>query len=537
MYRGTALTCLIVAVVSSVAHAQNLTVVSVSPTPNAGAPANTPIVVQFDRPLLPATVTTANFWAFGRWSGSAEGTLALSNGDSTITLTPNAPFSAGEVVTVYMSNQLRGADTSPMRQGGYSFQFGIKSAPAAMDWQHRATMTTRTIPTQTTRAYGGVATDLNNDGWLDLTIVQEDTADLRVFMNLANGSGLYSPFIQPTFPVQDRASPSEPGDFNRDGKTDICVCNINANTVSILLGNGNGTYAPQQIVAVGQAPRGIAVLDVDGDGDQDIVNTNANSSNVSILLNNGSGVFGAPTFFEGGGTGEWSLGTADMNGNGLLDLVIGARTNQRMIVARNNGNGTFLPLSPQSSGGATWMIALGDVNADGKVDVVSANSTNNNAAVLLGDGLGGLGPPQTYATDPFCLATDLGDLDGDGDLDWNVSSFNGDWWFFLNNGNGVFTFHKEIDAPVAASCALFLDSDNDGDIDLALIDELADVVILYRNRCYADCNEDDLTNLADFGCFQTKFATQNTDADCNGDAILNLADFGCFQTKFALGCP
>jgi hypothetical protein len=55
--------------------------------------------------------------------------------------------------------------------------------------------------------------------------------------------------------------------------------------------------------------------------------------------------------------------------------------------------------------------------------------------------------------------------------------------------------------------------------------------------CYPDCNGDAVLNLADFGCFQTKFALGDPYADCNGDSVLNLADFGCFQTKFALGCP
>ncbi len=55
--------------------------------------------------------------------------------------------------------------------------------------------------------------------------------------------------------------------------------------------------------------------------------------------------------------------------------------------------------------------------------------------------------------------------------------------------------------------------------------------------CYADCNGDGTLNLADFGCFQTRFATGDPSADCNGDALLNLADFGCFQSKFAIGCP
>jgi hypothetical protein len=55
--------------------------------------------------------------------------------------------------------------------------------------------------------------------------------------------------------------------------------------------------------------------------------------------------------------------------------------------------------------------------------------------------------------------------------------------------------------------------------------------------CYADCNQDGVLGLADFGCFQTKFALGDPYADCNGDGVLGLADFGCFQTKFALGCP
>jgi hypothetical protein len=55
--------------------------------------------------------------------------------------------------------------------------------------------------------------------------------------------------------------------------------------------------------------------------------------------------------------------------------------------------------------------------------------------------------------------------------------------------------------------------------------------------CYADCNADTTLDLADFGCFQTKFALGDLYADCNADGVRNLSDFGCFQTKFALGCP
>ena len=101
--------------------------------------------------------------------------------------------------------------------------------------------------------------------------------------------------------------------------------------------------------------------------------------------------------------------------------------------------------------------------------------------MLFGDGLGGLSTPDTYNTDLFSLATDLGDIDGDGDLDWIASSFDGDWWLFVNDGAGNFTFDQDFLATQAASCALMVDFDNDGDLDLVLIDEEEDEVILLQN--------------------------------------------------------
>jgi len=89
--------------------------------------------------------------------------------------------------------------------------------------------------------------------------------------------------------------------------------------------------------------------------------------------------------------------------------------------------------------------------------------------------------PTSYGTDPFTLSSDVGDLDGDGDLDWVTSSYQGDWRVFTNDGDGTFTFSREFSAPTAASCALLFDFDNDRDLDIALIDELDDVVILMKN--------------------------------------------------------
>lgn len=466
------------------ASAGALELVTVSPTPRSLAAAtSTAISLTFNQPVNPATITNQTFWAFGRWSGTASGTYSFSNGNQTVSLIPNQPFSAGEQVMVILSHDVTAQDGSPVRTAGYSWQFWTNAAATDLQFEPLDTLEVRTTPGQGTRAYGGVATDFNNDGWLDVSIVNEDSADLRVFLNQADGSGSFAPFLQPTTPLNIQASPSEPSDFNRDGKADLAVANISTNSISVLLGNGNGTFASQE-VTVGSQPRGVAVLDVDGDGDTDIVNTNAGGTgNMSVLLNNGAGLFGSPSFFESGGNREWGLAAADLNEDYLLDLAIGTQQGTpSVIILTSNGDGTFTHSHTQNSGGPVWMLNSADVNGDGHEDIAVANSSSNNGAILLGDGQGRTSAPVTFPTDPFTIATDLGDIDGDGDLDWVTSSFSGDWFLFLNNGQGHFSLHDGFTSPQAASCALLLDFDNDGDLDLALIDEIADEVVLMRNN-------------------------------------------------------
>ncbi|MGH2542386.1 MAG: FG-GAP-like repeat-containing protein, partial [Ardenticatenaceae bacterium] len=467
-----------------IAWAGGLSVVMAQPTPRSlGAPINAPIMVEFDRAIDRSTITPASFAAFGRWSGPVGGEYTFADGDRTVILTPDEIFSAGEHVMVVLSSQVEGTDGTSL-DAGYSFQFWVSSAGSDLGFETIDVLSTRTDPSQGTRSYGGVATDLDNDGWLDLSIVNEDSADVRVFLNRADGTGLFHDFIQPPFPVNDRASPSEASDFNGDGNADLAVVNIDTNSVSILLGQGDGTYGPQQEVTVGPAPRGIAVLDADADGDADIVNTNSEGAgSLSLLLNDGNGLFGSPAFFEGGGTGEWALGAADMNEDGILDLVVGAQSaDSAILVVASNGDGTFTPLSTQEAGGSVWMLNAGDLNGDGHDDVATANSSSDSGSILLGDGNGNLAGPAVIPTDPFVLATDIGDIDGDDDLDWVTSSFSGDFVLFLNDGGANFTIWEQFPPSAAASCALMLDFDNDHDLDLALIDEIADEVTLVRNE-------------------------------------------------------
>lgn len=455
-----------------------LTVTAIDPpiTSSNRAP-NTSIVVDFDRALDPTT--TGNFGVYGNFTGPLTGVLALENGNTRLRFTPTRSLFAGETVMIGMSHDLRAADGSFLRAAGYVSTFRVQSLPAPMTFTSLGSFYTE--PGTFTRIYGGQTCDLDGDDYVDLAVVSEVTSDVRVFKNRADASGL---FVTPNFsvtPVATEPSPNENADMNRDGKLDIVTCNGAADSVSVLIGNGDGSFQPAVNYTVGTTPHGLALLDCDGDGDMDVVTANTSSDNLCLRKNDGTGVLLAPTFFEGGGSGEYALTAADMDNDGITDLVVGLRFSQLVVVHKGNGNGTFTPQPAQNAGGGVWMIVCGDVNADGKMDVSSANSFSNSGSILLGNGNGTLQAAQVVAGLGHMPATDLGDLDGDGDLDWVLSSFGAQEWRMYRNDAGTFHYVTSFPSSANPACAAIFDFDNDRDLDLVLFTETSDEIVVQEN--------------------------------------------------------
>src|SRR5437667_420699 len=217
------------------------------------------------------------------------------------------------------------------------------------------------------------------------------------------------------------------GDFNGDGKLDLAVANAGSKNVSVLLGNGDGTFkAPVNFGAPG--PQSVAVGDFNGDGKLDLAVTNAG---VSILLGHVNGTFQAPMSYGTKGA-PTSVAVGDFNRDGKLDLVVANLVNNSggagsMGVLLGNGDGTFQPVVNYGLGSNPDSVAIGDFNGDGKLDLAVANSGGygNPASMklLLGNGNGTFQPALEFvgagSPNPSSLA--VGDFIGHGRLDVAVA--------------------------------------------------------------------------------------------------------------------
>ena len=292
------------------------------------------------------------------------------------------------------------ADGSPLRPAGYALQFTVLAGrPAASSSPGRSRSPRSTPwscarpPTSTTRAYGGLGADFDRDGWLDLAIVNEDSGDLRVFKNRADGNGLYDPFLQPPDADRARGQPQRAGRLRQrrpPRRRHRRTCRTTRSPSSSA--DGDGTFEPQQVVAVGGAPHGLVVLDADGDGDPDIATANTGGNNVSLLLNDGNGVFGPATSFDSGRQRRVLAGRRRHEqrrhrrpGGGhpqRPDDPRAARQRERHVHPRRQ---------PRRRGAPPGSSPSGDVDGDGNLDVATGNGGSGNGAILKGNGDGTLG--------------------------------------------------------------------------------------------------------------------------------------------------
>lgn len=268
--------------------------------------------------------------------------------------------------------------------------------------------------------------DVNGDGFLDLLIPND--FDNTVSVLLGNGDGTFKP--QLTFPVGKQPNAIAVADFNHDGKLDIAVANQGSANITVLLGNGDGTFQTGVNYPVSQEPFAIAAGDFNGDGIVDLAVASA-SNRVDVLIGNANGTFQTAVSYSAAGEG---ISAVDLNGDHVLDLA----TNGSVLLGIGNGTfGAATGFEPGSSSDV-W-VTVADFNGDGKPDLAVADRAHTSARVFLGNGDGTFGPPQIveFQREPFSVTS--GDVNGDGKPDLVLSSdINNSVSVALGNGDGTF---------------------------------------------------------------------------------------------------
>ncbi len=328
------------------------------------------------------------------------------------------------------------------------------------------------------------AGDFNLDGKPDLAVTNQN--GVSILLNA--GTGAFQAAI--SYTIAGNPQSVAVGDFNGDGKPDLAVVSQGSGMVSILLGNGNGSFQTGASYAAGTNPRIVVVADLNGDGKYDLAiadSGTATGSGVSVLLGNGNGTFQAATFTAAGSV-SLSLTVGDFNGDGKPDIAIANEGSDNISVLLGNGNGTFAPAVnydldlPGQSVSPTSIVA-GDFDRDGKLDLAVATPNVKNVAVLLGVGDGRFRTALHYALDDPNVVNDTNvlrtvDLNGDGNMDLVMANLSSNHvTVLLGAGDGTFPNANSYAAGPQPTSIAIADFNGDGRPDIAASDSALDGVV------------------------------------------------------------
>lgn len=262
------------------------------------------------------------------------------------------------------------------------------------------------------------------------------------------------------------------GDFNNDGSLDLVVSGDADKSLSVLLGNGAGSFGAASILAMAGTANKVIAADVDADGKVDILASSGDST--VVFRGNGNGTFASPLYtFAGTATGN--LAVADFNKDGVLDVVVACRGENRAAVLPGNGNGTFGARTLLNNGGAVKSVVASDFNSDGKMDVAVTSAANlTSPSVFLGNGNGTFGSAINHSI-PFHFGGGYdivaGDFNRDGTID--LAEITADFLsvvtIYSGNGDGT-TFLQTYQVMTVPSHALTTsDFNGDGLLDLLTV--------------------------------------------------------------------
>jgi hypothetical protein len=358
--------------------------------------------------------------------------------------------------------------------------------------------------------------DFNGDNKLDLAVVGSAASIL-----LGNGDGTFQTHLD--YSVGAAAVSIVAADLNGDGALDLAVVNSNSSlnqpnpgSVSVLLGNGNGTFQPQQVYPAGLMPSSVVVEDFNGDGQPDFAVTNEADQTVGVYINQGQGGFSQPMIFYGAGGAAVAAVAKDFNGDQKLDIAVVCDNGNvgGVCLLLGKGDGSFSPTNlSYPTGNNPDAVAMADLNGDSKNDLAVANFNDNDVSVFVANGDGTLQPPANYGTGNGPSSVAVGDLNGDAKPDLvTTNEIDNTVSVLLNSGNGTFQTHVDYPTPGGPVSVAVGDFNGDGKLDLAVVCS-DNVRLLFGN------GDGTFPGHIDYGGGGTSVVT----GDFNGDGMLDFA--------------
>jgi hypothetical protein len=313
--------------------------------------------------------------------------------------------------------------------------------------------------------------DFNHDGKMDVALVSKE---LDIF--LGKGDGTFRVPIRITIPGEDVLNSITLADFNGDGEADIALTGGDTHVagdihVSVLFGNGDGTFTLSQTLNVQAYPNYLNAADLNGDGKPDLVVMTDRS--LTSFLNNGNGTFGAAKAMDFGNNVSLNgMGVGDFNRDGIPDVALSnSYSNGEIAIFLGNGDGTFTETVKYTGvDGGSGPIAVGDFRGIGVLDLAAAPYLNNLVEIYLGNGDGTFQAPVFYPSDSgFSITT--ADMNGDGKLDLVLDNLvnipgDGDVVLLLGNGDGTFQSQEVFFTGILPDYVAVGDMNGDGKPDV-----------------------------------------------------------------------
>jgi Bacterial type II and III secretion system protein/FG-GAP-like repeat len=335
---------------------------------------------------------------------------------------------------------------------------------------------------------------LRDDGEGINDLVVANSGDNTVSILLGNGDGTFQ--SQVTYAAGTDPVSVITGEFNSivNGYLDLAVANKDSNTLSILLGNGDGTFQKQTTLNTGHSPVSVIAAnfhDLTSVTEVDLAVANQTDNTISIFQGNGDGTFKTPTSISlPSGYGPSGLAAEDLNGDGHIDLVVADSGSNTISVLLGNGDGTFRQRTDYPTGSEPVYVAVGDLNNDGAPDIAVANQSGNSVSIYyneetssgvpLGTFVAGSTRDFSAGNGPTSIAVADFNLDGNADLAVSDMTDNA-VTVLLNAGDESFTSLSELpvgNAPLSITSA---DFNGDGRPDAATADSGSGEVTVILN--------------------------------------------------------